>query len=80
MPAMPAPTTHTSASTSAVSPACTGISPVCIQTDVVCSSFAFMIHRLDAQKKADVAEPPEGSNHVGLLFNQPPGTAGVPFK
>ncbi len=38
------------------------------------------IHSLRAIKKADVAEPPEGSNHVGLLFNQPPGTAGVPFK
>jgi hypothetical protein len=31
-------------------------------------------------KKADVAESPEGFDHVGLLFNQPPGMAGLPFN
>ena len=36
--------------------------------------------RHQVKKKADVAEPPEGFNHVGLLVNQPPGTAGLPFN
>lgn len=31
-------------------------------------------------KKADEAETPQGFNHVGLLLNQPPGTAGLPFN
>ena len=31
------------------------------------------------KKKADVAEHPEGFDHVGILVNQPPGTAGLPF-
>jgi hypothetical protein len=31
------------------------------------------------RKKADVAEPPEGFDHVGLLVNQPPDTTGLPF-
>jgi hypothetical protein len=31
------------------------------------------------QKKADVGEHPEVFTHVGLLFNGPPGTAGLPF-
>ena len=35
---------------------------------------------LEGKKKADVAETPEGFDHVGLLFNQPPGTAGLPFN
>ena len=30
-------------------------------------------------KKADVAEYPEVFRHVGLLTNEPPGTAGLPF-
>jgi hypothetical protein len=30
-------------------------------------------------KKADVAEHPEVFDHVGLLVNEPPGTAGLPF-
>ena len=34
----------------------------------------------EGNKKADVAETPEGFDHVGLLFNQPPGTAGLPFN
>jgi len=28
-------------------------------------------------KKADVAEHPEVFDHVGLLVNEPPGTAGL---
>src|SRR5438552_17637774 len=31
-------------------------------------------------KKADVAERPEAFDHVGLLVNGPPGTAGLPFS
>jgi hypothetical protein len=30
-------------------------------------------------KKADVAEHPEVFDHVGLLVDEPPGTAGLPF-
>ena len=30
-------------------------------------------------KKTDVAEHPEVFHHVGLLFNKPPGTAGLFF-
>jgi hypothetical protein len=30
-------------------------------------------------KKADMAEHPEVLDHVGLLTNEPPGTAGLPF-
>jgi len=30
-------------------------------------------------KKADVAKHPKALNHVGLLVNRPPGTAGMPF-
>jgi hypothetical protein len=30
-------------------------------------------------KKADVAEHPKVFNHVGLLTNEPPGTAGLLF-
>jgi len=33
----------------------------------------------EKQKKADVAEHPLVQNHVGLLVNRPPGTAGLPF-
>ena len=32
-----------------------------------------------AKKKADVAKPFQGFNHVGLLVNQPTGTAGRSF-
>jgi hypothetical protein len=31
------------------------------------------------QKKADVAEHPRVFDHVGLLINERPGTAGLPF-
>jgi hypothetical protein len=30
-------------------------------------------------KKADAAEHPAVFNHVGLLVNEPPGTAELPF-
>jgi len=30
-------------------------------------------------KKTDVSEHPEVFDHVGLLVNGPPGTAGLPF-
>jgi hypothetical protein len=33
-----------------------------------------------AQKKADVAGRFQASHHVGLLFNKPPGTAGLLFS
>ena len=33
-----------------------------------------------AQKKADEAATPKGFNHVGLLVNRPPGSAGLPFN
>jgi hypothetical protein len=36
--------------------------------------------RATNQKKADVAEHPEVFHHVGLLVNEPPGTAGLPFN
>jgi hypothetical protein len=35
--------------------------------------------RLLTQKKADAVECPEVFDHVGLLFNKPPGTAGLLF-
>jgi hypothetical protein len=31
------------------------------------------------EKKADVVEHPWVFDHVGLLVNGPPGTAGLPF-
>jgi hypothetical protein len=30
-------------------------------------------------KKTDVVEHPEVFDHVGLLVNEPPGAAGLPF-
>ena len=30
-------------------------------------------------QKADVSKRPQAFHHVGLLSNQPPGTAGLPF-
>jgi hypothetical protein len=35
---------------------------------------------IGAKKKADVGRIPKGSNHVGLLFNKPPGNAGLFFN
>jgi len=34
---------------------------------------------LRTKKKADVVEHPEVFSHVGLLVNEPPGHAGLPF-
>ena len=34
----------------------------------------------EIKKKADVAEHPEVFHHVGLLFNRPPGMAGLHFN
>jgi hypothetical protein len=31
------------------------------------------------RKKTDVVEHPQVFDHVGLLVNEPPGTAGLPF-
>jgi len=31
------------------------------------------------KQKADVGKDPQGLNHVGLLFNEPPGRAGLLF-
>lgn len=43
--------------------------------------FTFSIHaRLFMErKKTDVSEHPKAFEHVGLLFNGPPGTAELPF-
>jgi hypothetical protein len=35
--------------------------------------------RAATKKKSDVAERPEEFDHVGLLVNEPPGMAGLPF-
>jgi hypothetical protein len=35
--------------------------------------------RRQEHKKADVAEHPKAFDHVGLLTNEPPGTAGLLF-
>ena len=42
-------------------------------------SFCFAAVGARKTKKADVVEHPEVFHHVGLLFNGPPGTAGLPF-
>ena len=34
---------------------------------------------LKANKKAGVADTLRGFDHVGLLVNEPPGRAGLPF-
>jgi hypothetical protein len=34
---------------------------------------------LRRNKKADVVEHPQVFDHVGLLSNEPPGLAGLPF-
>jgi hypothetical protein len=41
---------------------------------LVCGHFA-----APETKKADVMEHPQAFDHVGLLVNKPPGTAGLPF-
>jgi hypothetical protein len=34
---------------------------------------------VDRKQKTDVSEHREVFDHVGLLVNEPPGTAGLPF-
>ncbi len=36
-------------------------------------------HGAASKKNADAAEHPEVFDHVGLLVNEPPGPAGLPF-
>jgi hypothetical protein len=38
-----------------------------------------LIARRHKRKKADVVEHTEVFDHVGLLVNEPPGVAGLPF-
>ena len=35
--------------------------------------------RRQSKKEADVIEHPKAFHHAGLLVNEPPGTAGLPF-
>jgi len=35
------------------------------------------LHAPQETKKADVAEAPKAFGHIGLLFNKPPGKAGL---
>jgi hypothetical protein len=46
-------------------------------TDFALVVAVFPRHR--KTKKADVAGHPSVQDHVGLLVNRPPGTAGLPF-
>jgi hypothetical protein len=39
-------------------------------------AFAAALHHQKTNKKTDVAEHPQVSSHVGLLFNEPPGHPG----
>jgi hypothetical protein len=41
--------------------------------------WSLRLSRSAGNKKADVAEHPQAFDHVGLLFNKPPGSAEVPF-
>jgi hypothetical protein len=43
-------------------------------------AIAATVYRHRKRKKADVAEHPEAFGHVGLLRNEPPGAAGLPFS
>jgi len=47
--------------------------------DAVNPTFQRVHSLLEIQKKTDVVEHPEVFDHVGLLVNEPPGTAGLPF-
>jgi hypothetical protein len=38
-----------------------------------------IISRHRSEKKADVVEHPEVFDHIGLLVDEPPGTAELPF-
>jgi hypothetical protein len=52
-----------------------------LELDLTIRSIPSLLRRsrAAAAKKADVAEYPQVLDHVGLLFNEPPGTAGLPF-
>jgi len=41
--------------------------------------FSDAIVTAPRRKKTDVAEHPQVLDHVGLLVNEPPGPAGLPF-
>ena len=43
------------------------------------SSLAAIVPSQRMRKKASVMEHPKVFDHAGLLFNEPPGTAGLPF-
>jgi len=43
------------------------------------SSFDYVLNELHSTKKADVAEYPCGSGHVGLFTNESPDRNGLPF-
>jgi hypothetical protein len=45
----------------------------------VCLGRLRLCRVTESEKKADVGEHPEVFPHVGLLVNEPPGTAGLPF-
>jgi hypothetical protein len=45
----------------------------------VVAAFTHHTEKEKETKKADVAEHPEVFDHVGLLINEPPGTAGLPL-
>ena len=40
---------------------------------------AAIVSRHRKRKKTDVVAHPQVFDHVGLLFNEPPGTAGLPL-
>jgi hypothetical protein len=43
------------------------------------SAWPIVVGATAAKKKADVVEHPKAFDHVGLLVNKPPGTAGLLF-
>jgi len=56
--------------------------PFCQQEPFLPGALTLGCERLlsPRTKKADVAEHPKAFDHVGLLFNKPPGTAGLFFS
>jgi hypothetical protein len=45
----------------------------------IASSLVSVINRRQRKKKTGVVEYPEVFDHAGLLVNEPPGKAGLPF-
>jgi hypothetical protein len=43
------------------------------------SSLVLVDHPSPTQKKTGAVEQPEAFDHAGLLVNEPPGQAGLPF-